>query len=228
VLALAVAGCANPTASPTPTPLPSGSEAASPSTSQVSASPEPTFEPTPVGVELPEPGRPFEGAGLLREMQSSTRPGGVPDAVQTRRLADAIAATLWTVDGSAWDTIAVGGYCGTTSCTVEIAGTRIGRAGEDLWVLEVEPETARVAVVAAELRSLPSDLVEELDELVRDSEAGRWLGDMMLTTARWMPPPTAERFVLSYRSGGEEDSCRRDVTVDAARAEVLETTASGC
>jgi hypothetical protein len=33
---------------------------------------------------------------------------------------------------------------------------------------------------------------------------------------------------MSYRSGGEEGSCAREVTLDAAQAEILEEEAVGC
>jgi hypothetical protein len=195
------------------------------------ASPEPSpgsAEPSPAGLELPDPGRPFDAAGLLREMESSTRPGGVPEPVRTLAVAAAIADAVWTFDGSSWDTIAASGYCGTSSCTVELAGTRIGEAGEDLWILEVDPARPAVQVTAAELRALPAELVEQLDALARSADDAGGLASMMLGTVRWLPPPDGDRFVLSYRAGSVEGSCRRDVTLDAVRGEIVEMSATNC
>jgi hypothetical protein len=159
-------------------------------------------------------------------MAASTRPDGVPAELGTAPIAEALADTIWTVDGATWDTFAIGGFCGTTSCTVEVAGTHLGRAGEDLWVLEVEPASARVDVLEADVRSLPTELVEQLDGLARASID---LEGMVLGTARWLPPPEDPgRFALSYRSGGEEGSCRRDLVLDAASGGIVEETAAGC
>jgi hypothetical protein len=224
-----LAACAEPMASPTASPTPVSPAATPMMPTPASAEPSPASpEPSPAGLELPDPGRPFDAAGLLREMEGSTRPGGVPEPLRTLAVAGAIADAVWTFDGSSWDTIAVSGYCGTSSCTVELAGTRLGDAGEDLWILEVDPAGPAVRVAAAELRALPADLAGELDAIARSADRDGRLESMMLGTARWLPPPDGDRFVLSYRTGSVEGSCRREVTVDAVRAEVVETTATNC
>jgi hypothetical protein len=181
-----------------------------------------------MGIALATPGTPFDGDTLLEEMRASRRPGGVPEAVQTRAVADALAATLWTADGSAWETTAIGGFCGPEVCTLDVAGMRIDHAGDDLWVLEVRPETADVQVVSAELRSLPFEMVDALDALARDLDSDGSLDPMILSTARWLPPPDEGLFVLSYRSGGEEGSCGWEVTLDAGRGVVIETVSTDC
>jgi hypothetical protein len=223
---LALAAC-EATATPSPS-APSASPLASESDTPQPTSPtraSPTPEPT-AAVDVPEPGRPWDGTTLLREMAASTRPDGVPASMQTLPVADALADAIWTVDGATWDTFAIGGFCGSTTCTLEVAGTHLSRAGEDLWVVEVDPASARVEVIDADVRSLPPELVEELDALAR---AGVDLDGMILGTARWLPPPAdAGRFELSYRSGGEEGSCRQELVLDATSGEIVEETATAC
>lgn len=207
-----------PSVSPTPTRMP-----------ETPATGSPSGEPSPAGIRLPEPGQPWDGATLLEEMRSSTRPGGVPTEVQTPAVADAIARTVWTVDGRPWETIAIGGFCGTATCTLDLAGAHLGRAGEDLWTVEVDLATGGVDPVVTDVRSLPWDLVDELDVLARSLDDDGDLGPMVLASTRWLPPPAEPgRFVLSYRSGGEEGSCSRDVLLDADDGEIVERSASGC
>jgi hypothetical protein len=208
---------ATPTATPTPDPTPGAGS--------------PTAEPasTSTGIALPTPGTPWDGATLLDEMRGSTRPGGVPAQVESMTVAEAIAATVWTVDGSTWDTLAIGGYCGTSTCTIDIAGAHLGRAGEDLWTLEVDPAAGAVEPLVSDVRSLPWDLVDALDRLARSLDEDGTLGPMILSTARWLPPPTeAGHFLLSYRSGGEEGSCARELLLDAAAGSLVEERATGC
>jgi hypothetical protein len=206
----------------TPSVRPSASE----------ASPRPTATPdaapSPAAIELPEPGRPFEASTLLTEMRVTSRPGGVPDELTTLAVATELARALWTFDGSGWDTMAVSGFCGSERCTLEIAGTRFGDLGEDLWIFAIRPATAELSVTAAELRSLPPDLVDALDKLTREVADFATLDGMLLTTARWLPPPLEHRFVLSYRTGGEEGSCARDLTLDAVRGTLVEESSTGC
>jgi hypothetical protein len=225
VVLLGVTACESTRPSPSnavASPSPSGTQAAD---TTPSAMPSPSPSPT-AAVAVPEPDRPWDGPTLLDEMAASTRPDGVPAALQTRPVADAIADEIWTVDGATWDTFAIGGFCGGATCTLEVAGTHLGRAGEDLWVLQVTPATAQVTVLSAEVRSLPPELIEELDVLARDVAD---LDGMILGTARWLPPPADDgRFELSYRSGGEEGSCRRDLVLDSLSGEVAENTATGC
>lgn len=161
-------------------------------------------------------------------MRSSTRPDGVPDVLVTDAVAAELAETIWTFDGGAWDTMAVGGSCGSASCTLDIAGSRTDAAGEDLWIFEIDPATADVTVVSAELGALPDDLVDDLDALARAEADDDALDHLALTTARWLPPPDADQFVLSYRSGGEEGSCAAELTVDARSGTVMDETYTDC
>jgi hypothetical protein len=229
-LVLLLTACGTSTTSEPPparsaSAVPSASATAQPTPGRRSQS----AEPTGTGIALPTPGAPWDGATLLDEMRSSTRPGGVPDEVETMPIADAIADVIRTADGAAWDTMAIGGYCGTATCTIDIAGAHIGRAGEDLWTLEVDPAAASVEPLVAEVRSLPWDLVDTLDRLARTLDEDGSLGPMILSTARWLPPPAEPgRFVLSYRSGGEEGSCARELLLDAELGEIVEESATGC
>ena len=190
---------------------------------------EPTAAPPSfIAIDLPPPGRPLDAATLLAAMRDSRRPGGVPDQVETDAIAGALASMIWTFDGGPWTTMAVGGSCGPENCTLEVAGSRTGMSGEDLWVFAVVPATGSVAVVSSELRSVPDDLLLRIDELTRSIvQAGR-LDGMLLTSARWLPPPETGQFVLSYRSGGEEGSCRVDYTLDAGQATIVSEQVVNC
>jgi hypothetical protein len=212
-------------------PLPSAPAAsASPeaATPIATAQPEPSTS-SPAVVDLPVPGRPWDAATLLAAMRSSTRPGGVPDELESSGLADAIASSIWTVDATPWDTVSIGGFCGASTCTLDVAGSRHDRAGEDLWTLEIARASGAIEVLVADVRSLPPELVADLDRLVRALLSEVDADGLVLANARWLPPPAKDgRFVLSYRSGGEEGSCAREITIDAPDGEVVEETANGC
>lgn len=181
------------------------------------------------GVEVAEPGRPFDATAILEAMRTSRRPGGVPDELETERIAGAVAEAIWTFDGRPWTTMSIGGSCGTDTCLLEVAGTRPGMAGEDLWVFEAAPAPGDVALTTAELHSVPKDLVARLDETLSTDILSRMArGTMALTSVRWLPPPDEGHFVLGYRSGGEEGSCGVDVTVHAPTAEVVSETTLDC
>jgi hypothetical protein len=190
----------------------------------------PTATPVPTlaAIDLPQPGHPLDPATLLGVMRSSPRPGGVPDQMETDAVAAAVAGAIWTLGGEPWTTVAAGGSCGPESCTLEVAGSRAGTPGEDLWVFAVTPATGAVEVVTAEIRSMPAELVIRLDELTRAlAEAGS-LDAMVLTSARWLPQPNRGLFVLSYRSGGEEGSCGIDHTVDASAPNIVPGQVVNC
>ena len=187
--------------------------------------------PSPTGswaVDVPDPGRPFRAADIRAAMASSVRPGGVPADLQTNEVAAAVAEALWTFDGSPWPAIAAGGSCGPDACTLELAGRAAGAAGEDVWVLRVDPTMPSVDVETADLHAIPASLADRLDAHARAAEGAPPLDGLVLTSVRWRPPPDAGVFVLAYRSGNEEGSCSVDVEVDARSGDVTATDARGC
>ena len=209
LLVLLVAACRGPGTSVAP-----GSTTQEPSGSVAPITQPPTASPSPL-VSLPTPGRPYDASAVLDAMAASTRPGGVPAVLQTDAIAAAVAEQLWTFDGSAWEQMAAGGSCGSDRCTLEISGSAPDAAGEDHYILDVVPADGSVTVSATELRALPQPLVDELDQLARD----RWPDAPLpgpLASVRWQPPPDANLFVLSYRSGGEEGSPAVDAVLDIA------------
>lgn len=214
-------GCTVAAPSATPTSSPSSTVVVSPTDDDGT----PT---SPPGIALPEPGRPLDAATLLAVMRESRRPGGVPDEIETDAIAGALAGAIWTFDGLPWTTTAAGGSCGPETCTLEIAGIRDGMTGDDLWVFAVSPASGSVEVVSAELRSLPAEVPVAVDELVRSVDADGSLAGMLLTSVKWLPPPDAGRFLASYRSGGEEGSCRVEVTLDAAGGVIVSEQRLGC
>jgi hypothetical protein len=75
------------------------------------------------------------------------------------------------------------------------------------------------------LLGIEPETVAELDRLVRERYDGD-LEDFALATVRWLPPPDEGRFILAYRSGGEEGSPAIDLEFDAASGEVIEMPTS--
>lgn len=219
VLALVACGATPATSSP------EGSASAAPSAASVPAPPAssvPASDPGP-SLKLPELGRPYGAADILEIMTASRRPGGVPGQLQTDAVASQVADAIWTHRAAPWVTSAAGANCGPSVCTLELAGTLTGGSGEDLWVFEVAG--GEVTLVTADLRALPPDLVAEVDAVARAVEPDIDRRDLALTTVAWLPPAPDGRFRLSYRSGGEEGSCRLDVIISATDG-VLEAAES--
>jgi hypothetical protein len=159
------------------------------------------------------PGNPYDTDAILEAMANSRRPGGVPAALQTDQIAAAIASRVLTFDGEPWATMAIGGSCGPSTCTLEVGGSPPGAAGEDLYVWSVTPASGEVELVEASLSGLDPELLGRLDGLARRA-AGSELDGLVLAGARWQLPPDASLFVLSYRSGGEEGAPAREVVLD--------------
>lgn len=220
----ALAACASPPSTTTPpepsvSPLGSVSESDAPAASETSRAPAPT-------PQLPGLGRPYDAAEILDMMAASRRPGGVPAALQTEDVARQVGGAIWTYRGERWVTSSAGGSCGPTVCTLELAGTLEGGQGEDLWVFEVVDGTA--TLVTAELRAMPAALVDELDAIARALEPAIDRHELVLGTVTWLLPAEDGRFRLSYRSGGEEGSCRADIVLDATDGSLDAVDAAGC
>ncbi|MEO5985483.1 MAG: hypothetical protein ABIW50_08700 [Candidatus Limnocylindria bacterium] len=156
---------------------------------------------------------------MLDAMVNSQRPDGVPDQLESRATAGAVADRLWTADGRPWSTIAVGGSCGPEVCSLEVAGSPEGGVGEDLYVFAIRRDGPEVDMLTTTLGGLSPELVAALDEAARSTWAGDLVG-MVLTSARWSPPPDDAVFALSYRSGGEEGSPGVDLLLDGRRGTV--------
>jgi hypothetical protein len=222
LVAILIASCTQPSPSPT------ASEAASSEPSApTSASPAASASAEPSAAA--GPGRPYDGDDILIAMRTSPRPDGVPDELETDAIAAAIADEIWTIDGTPWDTMVIGATCGSDTCTVDVSGSRDGIDGDDVWTFSVEPSTGEVTVGATDLRALPADVVTGLDVLARSLVDDAPLGAMALASASWLPPADANRFALSYRTGGEEGSCGVDLVIDTAdEAIVDEQTIGDC
>jgi hypothetical protein len=179
-----------------------------------SASPEPSQ-----GV-LPSAAQPYDAAALLAAMQNSTRPGGVPGQLETDAIAAAVAQRIWTWDGQPWDIFSVGGACGGSECSLDVAGSADGMAGTDLYSFTVMPGNAAVSLASSDLHGYPAALGAALDEIAR-AAAGDEIGDLAFVSARWLPPPDEGRYWLAYRSGGEEGAPGLDLLLDAATGEIV-------
>ena len=213
-MSVALVACSGP-------PPPSSAPVATPAASVVIGDPGNPISLRPAG-------RPFDAEDILQAMRDSVRPGGVAAELQTEAIAAAVADTIWTLQGDRWDAIASSGACDPDTCTLEVAGSAAGDAGEDVWVLSVDPATADVEVVNADLHAIPTTAAEAIDRLARAAEGGAALDDLLLTSVRWHPPPDDGTFALAYRSGDEEESCSIDVRLDIVSGELTEVASSGC
>jgi hypothetical protein len=179
-------------------------------------------------ISLRPPGKPFDANDILEAMRDSRRPGGVAPELQNEAIAAAVADTIWTLQGDRWDAIATSGACDPDSCTLEVAGSAAGDAGEDVWLLSVDPTTAEVEVVNADLHAIPGPTADAVDLVARAADGGAALDDLLVTSVRWLPPPDDGTFALAYRSGDEEESCSMDVRLDVDSGELTQVAASGC
>jgi hypothetical protein len=166
-------------------------------------------------------GQPYDAVTVLAAMRESTRPGGVPDELETDVVAAAVAGQLWTWDGRPWQTLSLGGACGPAECSLEVAGSSDGAAGADLYSFSIDPASGEVTLELSDLHAYPAELDGELDEMAR-AAAGDDLEDLALASARWLPPPDGGRYWLAYRSGGEEGAPGLDLLLDTATGAVLE------
>ena len=166
-------------------------------------------------------GQPYDSAAMLSAMRDSTRPGGVPDELETGAIAAAVAGHVWTWDGQPWETLSVGGACGPAACDLDVAGSTDARAGADLYTFTVDPAGGDVTLQSTDLHGYPAALDAELDQMAR-AEAGNELDDLAFVAARWLPPPDQGRFWLVYRTGGEEGAPGVDLLLDTATGAILE------
>ena len=168
----------------------------------------------------PLPARPYDGAAVLQAMRDSRRPGGVPAELQTDDIAAAVANQLWTWDGEPWPQLVIGGSCGASSCSLEVAGTPSNAAGADLYVLSVDPASADVTVESSDLHGYPAQLDAQLQTIAHEVAPQAIVG-LRYVSAQWLPA-NASQYLLAYRSGGEEGSPGVDLLIDAASRTLLE------
>lgn len=223
-----LAACA-PAVSPHPSlDRPSSTATSTPGSSPAattSVAPDPSG---PAGLSLPDPGRPFDAEAIRAILEASRRPDGVPSEALASGVLAALADAIWTIDGRPWQTADAGGTCGPQTCQLEIAGTRDGAAGDDLWVVEIDRTSATARVTTAVLQAIPDDLETDLDRLARDLVPAGALDGAVPTGVRWLPPPDGGTFILSYRTAGSAGGCGLDVTLDAVAPEVVDVAVRSC
>lgn len=168
------------------------------------------------------PGRPYDARAVLEAMRDSTRPGGVPDQLETSAIAEAVSRQVWTWDGQPWMHLSIGGACGPSRCSLDVAGSREDTPGADLYSFSVEVASGAVTLATSDLHAYPSRLDARLERAGK-AAAGDKLDALGYIGARWLPPPDAGRYWLAYRSGGEEGTPGLDVLLDLATGEVIET-----
>ena len=167
------------------------------------------------------PGRPYNADALLTGMRESRRPGGVPDQLETDEVAQALGELVWTWDGRPWDVLSIGGACGPSSCTLDVAGSRDGTSGADLYSFEVDAGGA-VTLVSSDLHAYDASLDERLDRVAR-AAAPDLVNGLTYVGASWLPPPDIGLYRLAYRTGGEEGAAGRDLLLDLASGQVVGT-----
>ncbi len=209
VLALAMVACGGPVPSGATSETAGGSSAFPPTGGSALASP------------AVAPGRPYDAAALLTGMRESRRPGGVPDELETDAIALAVSHMVWTWDGRPWDLLSIGGACGPTSCTLDVAGSRAGSDGSDLYSFEVAAD-GTVTLISSDLHAYDASLDETLDRVAR-AAAGDLTTGLTYVGASWLPPPDTGLYRLAYRTGGEEGAPGRDLVLDLASGQIVDT-----
>ena len=175
--------------------------------------------PTPTQLETPaiQAGYAYEAEEILEAMRTSRRPDGVPEQLQTDAIASRVAGAIWTIDGRPWTTMAIGGSCGPTECTLDVSGSHAD--GEDAWTFRIIPAEPRVETLTAQIAA-GSEVAARADAHARASIIGPEVTNMILASATWEPPPQAGVMRLAYREGNEEGSCRHDVLVEVLTGRV--------
>jgi hypothetical protein len=204
-LTLALASCGGPA----PSELSSSSSVTS---SQISS---------PSAGSAVRPGRPYDAASLLTAMRESRRPGGVPDELETDAIGAALSEQVWTWDGRPWTTMSIGGACGPSSCTLDVAGSRDGAAGSDLYSFAVAAD-GEVTLVTADLHAYDASLDRALERAALGAAADQLAG-LAYVGASWLPPPDTGRYWVAYRSGGEEGAPGLDLLLDLATGRILDS-----
>ena len=152
----------------------------------------------------------------------------MPDAIETDLVASGIADAIWTLDGEPWDSIAIGGSCGPATCTLEVVGSRADADDVDLWTFAASPSGDAVEIASSDLGAIPAALRADLDRLGRRLADPKPIAELVLASARWLPPPDESTFLLAYRSGNEEGSCRLDLAIDVVAQRVTSQRATDC
>jgi hypothetical protein len=117
--------------------------------------------------------------------------------------------------------ITIGGSCGPSGCTLDVAGSREGAAGADLYSFAVD-SNGDLRLVTSDLHAYDATLDQQLDAAAR-AIAGDQLAGLVYVGASWLPPPDGGRYWLAYRSGGEEGAPGLDLLLELATGSVIET-----
>jgi hypothetical protein len=116
--------------------------------------------------------------------------------------------------------LAIGGACGPRECTLDVAGSRQGMPGSDLYSFVVTADGG-VTLLTSDLHAYDPSLDSTLDRAARQA-AGGALNGLTYIGARWLVPPDSGRYWLAYRSGGEEGAAGVDLLLDLGSGEAVE------
>jgi hypothetical protein len=167
------------------------------------------------------PGRPYDAQDVLSAMRDSRRPAGVPDELETDAIAQAVGSQLWTWDGQPWVALSIGGACGPSTCSLDVAGSRDEAVGADLYSFDIDMASGDVSLTTSDLHAYPQALDRQLEQAAK-AVAGTQLAGLAYISAQWLRPPDAGRYWLAYRTGGEEGAPGLDLLLDLATGELIE------
>ena len=157
-------------------------------------------------------------------------PDVFPDELRTpaitRRLAEAMAATIETYDGQPYRDLFVQGSCdegGVQRCDVTtegLPGFATTRDEQDTYGFEVRDGNVS-AQDEPQRRGLPTHVTAELDATARRLAVDALLEGRSLLAIEWSPAPPEDAYLLFYGKGEEEGDPTVVIRIDRARGLIL-------
>lgn len=173
-------------------------------------------------IVLPNPGRPYTSADILRVLRAV--PGSsLPAELDRSGVAEALAQAVWTFDGRPYLILAVEGSCGPRGCEFSVQGVpdTADEAKLDHFIFNVDPTSFALTRVYLGLGAFPPEINPQLDAIVRAGVLPQRLEGLTYVSATWLPPPEFGRFQVTYDDGGLEGSRGLKVLVDVRVGSVI-------
>jgi hypothetical protein len=173
-------------------------------------------------IALPNPGRPYTSADILRVLRAA--PGSrLPGELVRSEVAEALAQAVWTFDGRPYQILAAEGSCGPRGCELSVQGVPdiADEARLDHYIFNVDPTSFALTRVYLGLAAFPPEINPQLDKIVRAGVPPQRLEGLSYVSATWLPPPEFGRFEVTYDDGGLEGSRGLKVLVDTRLGSVI-------
>lgn len=225
-----VVACTTLAPNATPTAAPTSSSESPPSAEATQAPPPPSSSAEVVA----SPGQPYTTAAIMPLLRAAPYPG-LPAVLISPRVAEQLAAAIWTYDGHPYRLAGVKGACAPTDCDLSLQGvpsfcplSNLERACEDAYDFTVHlPDLALRPVLTGgwqELKGYPDSLDPILEELARSLIPADDLAGLLYVPggAIWSPPPSFGRFRLHFSDGNEEGGRNADVVIDLPQGKLIE------